>query len=97
MNTKHTPGPWTVSDEGYEMNNWGTEFYWYDVGPANVPYNPEEKNSKERALIDANLIAAAPELLELLKRGIECGVFDGAPVFMEDVQAVIAKAEGLQS
>lgn len=29
----------------------------------------------------------------LLKRGLECGIFEGAPNYLKDVKALIAKAE----
>lgn len=31
--------------------------------------------------------------LELLKRGLECGIFDDAPTYAEDVRAILARNE----
>lgn len=41
-----------------------------------------------------NIVIAAPAMLELFKRGLECGIFHDSPIYRRDVKAVIAKAEG---
>lgn len=96
--TEHTPGPWKVSpleDRGFKIH------------PAN---NPDFKICRienaitylmafdEKAKPDANLIAAAPELLDVLDRLSQFpfahqGVAEGPlAVLLSQAKAVIAKA-----
>lgn len=99
MTIKHTPGPWTVEDDGggpYIMA--GKE----DIVSGVAPWKDDDK-----AHANAQLIAAAPDLLEALKgliRGscfCECGIDN--PMMRGKhssaciaAQAAIAKAEGRQ-
>ena len=67
-NAKHTPGPWVVGNQnplnfGQPRGN-GTEPIGFVYGPS----CPERSEVGRRALADARLIAAAPELLEALKK-----------------------------
>jgi len=80
MTTQHTPGPWEV---GYCT--------WNDEG--NVCY--ELRGIKQGGAADARLIAAAPDLLEALKRLM------GGTTTLQDAQeaaqqarAAIVKATG---
>jgi hypothetical protein len=59
MSTKHTPGPWVANQTQYADGSIG-------IGPVNV------KEDVARALhtANANLIAAAPEMLEALKMAL---------------------------
>lgn len=38
---------------------------------------------------DNRLIAKAPALCQILQRGLDCGLFDDAPVYRQDVVAVL--------
>lgn len=99
---KHTPGPWAVYDgkdvdfPGIEAQNgtvviFGTTRQGDDGGVRGLPGN-------------ANLIAAAPELLEILE---ELATYPEArnypdgpcirPEDMEEIKRVIAKATGKES
>jgi hypothetical protein len=42
----------------------------------------------------SQLIAAAPAMLELILRGIECGVFKDAPEYEQDVLLVMRMIQG---
>lgn len=87
MSGKHTPGPWEV----------GSHF----VGPLHVMTtkdrhivaqvgNPTHAHTFTQVEANAHLIAAAPEMLEVLH-----GVRAFCPVHVqEDIDALIAKAEG---
>ena len=83
---RHTPGPWKV--EGVDI---------YAPAPANV--RPHIARVIYGGKSDARLIAAAPELLEALKRYVEWqeGKFDAIDIEAEilaPAKAAIAKAEG---
>jgi hypothetical protein len=89
----HTPGPWTYR-EGYR----GTEEYVVQRGHEGGFV--VEGLSKERAEADARLIAAAPELLEVLKAARRAISEVENPRQLQVVKtlaaldAAIAKAEG---
>lgn len=80
----HTPGPWEITEECGE-EYWIGETH-YLVGPDVVV----------RSIEDARLIAAAPELLDALKRVDDTFM----PLWPEEVEAIslvraaIAKATG---
>lgn len=88
----HTPAPWKI---GYA--NQTRLGYWTQSvkGPNGHPIHPARANGNTQQVAEANarLIAAAPELLEQLKRAVEClhdlNRFDLAPML-----AAIEKAEG---
>lgn len=97
---KHTPGPWTVtrppcaSDElkfrvvSEATNLDVADLYWCD---------PNEHDTSQ-ITADANLIAAAPDLLEALKDLVECDCaaygLDAANCEHARARAAIARAEG---
>ena len=87
MTTNHTPGPWTVG-----------RCSWNEDG--NVCY--ELEGIKQGCASDARLIAAAPELLEALKRLVSTGLDErthhkimSCPAHY--VNVAIAKATGGES
>lgn len=102
--SKHTPGPWEfeeISDAGDER---GEGFIIGGnlgglVGAA-LPW-PTELDSGDFSRVEANarLIAAAPDLLEALKKAVEYlrprvpGGKRGV-VLLPELEAAIAKAEG---
>lgn len=47
--------------------------------------------------VNARLISLAPELVELLKNGLDCGVFDDAPVYRSDVRKLLKRVKGVKS
>jgi len=94
MNAKHTPGPWIADkvDGGYLIAS----------NSQNLPHHAEAMEEG-----DANLIAAAPELLEALRQivykashNFKMTSYEGpAYITREDISvkmaiAAIAKAEG---
>lgn len=91
MGTKHTPGPWQVGAGG---NAHANRVWTADMRPivnlcsmstGIAMYDPE-------AQANARLIAAAPELLEVVRELIEAGHEDAA--LMRRAELSIAKATG---
>lgn len=106
MKTKHTPGPWKVSETADENNN---EIIVYEAGHekgagiASVSPLPFYSSESQRA--NAQLIAAAPELLEVCRDLLEIVEFEYAndpepedltswKRAIKAARALIAKAEG---
>ena len=80
----HTKGPWVVSDETL----YGTDF-GYTVPLMDLGFYEDNERHQE----DANLIAAAPELLDALKMAVLWLEYDGKYDVL-GMKAAIAKAEG---
>jgi hypothetical protein len=89
MTTKHTPGPWAVADVG--------EVVVCATGRTLCDVYSSPATGDEQADADANLIAAAPDLLEALEAAHWWLVFFGTD-HLEPVRArcraAIAKARG---
>jgi len=85
--SKYTPGPWSV-DHNMNIMSQGRLVAF----PGIAAGFPQKAN--------AQLIAAAPELLEALRRVIdccdiaECQTVPGSPGALKNARAAIAKAEG---
>ena len=96
----HTPGPWRIGDAGNTI-----------FGPKNGNPSPErvatihggkiDQSACDRLLTmqaNARLIAAAPELLEALKRVRHAFYVDGSSkalrLAFENTKELVAKAEG---
>ncbi len=98
--TKHTPGPWKARD--CFTNGQPVEYAieTRDAWLASVHITgPKNGFDCEEAEANARLIAAAPELLEALKKVlplVESLVLDGEPYMNEQEEArdAIAKATG---
>ena len=85
--SKHTPGPWVaekLKDEGVWIKP------VQDFAVCRVGWGHREASKVEA---NARLIAAAPDLLEALKRIKATGVFVGA-IAQEMMDAAIVKAVG---
>jgi len=92
---KHTPGPWFVNqDEDGNYRSIGSAGWW---GLAQVVVRFEgERNDDATGLANANLIAAAPDLLAALKAFVadfDASVSD-PDATTDAARAAIAKAEG---
>jgi len=93
----HTPGPWTVTDNNWEVSSvYGPD----DCLIAEVQIHPSvtEENQHELEPVkeaNARLIAAAPELLSALKMAQVWLDADGR-FDMQGINAAIARAEGRQ-
>ena len=68
---KHTPGPWVIADNPYEV--WTSKGPGYGLVAHCAPYCPPSLSSEQGREFAANarLIAAAPDLLEALRNLIE--------------------------
>jgi hypothetical protein len=93
--SKHTPGPWVAKDDGVGPYIMAGEIdIAMAVGPFSYDYMELEVNA------NALLIAAAPDLLEMLDRAVrrlEIAHANGDTIMREwiiDARAVIAKVEG---
>jgi hypothetical protein len=101
---KHTPGPWEV-DTPLDAGDFAT-IVAMDDGPiviADLPGGP--LYSEGEGLANARLIAAAPEMFEVVKRTVTFlnlfeeiseQAFGGWAELRKAAEAVIAKAEGRQ-
>ena len=88
----HTPGPW-------EAHPFGDNCYEILAGDNTVCDVPQDPSSPGRSEHDAQLIAAAPKLLSLLRRMVQyVNEYPTGGYHMNDVLreclAAIAKAEG---
>lgn len=97
--SKHTPGPWTAKCRhvSYSGGDWPEdEFLQWEVEGPRVPWGRGDFHQK-----DAQLMAAAPELLEALKGLLEVADFisenvpgAGWRMAQHKARAAINKAEG---
>jgi hypothetical protein len=104
VSAKHTPGPWIVKENRAYKTSW--LIYDQEGNQLAQVANWQDKTFNCDAEINANLIAAAPDLLEALleaEAGLEFagadkepeGQFVPAPTLaLRIVRAAIAKAKG---
>jgi hypothetical protein len=102
MSTQHTPGPWTVGHTRTFTHSggiFGTEtavHYGDAVNRGNCIAHAYGHGALSHSEDDARLIAAAPDLLETLKRlRLMCADF-GATTACDIASAAIFKATGEQ-
>ena len=92
--SKHTPGPWSVGVPG--PNGCPTIGTNYGLMTAMIAHSRNEPDQVEECNANANLIAAAPDLLEALERIAE--LFDPQSMVggaaLEYANSIIAKAKG---
>lgn len=106
--SKHTPGPWEVHNgtDVYPVDDEKARFYVADCDPDNAPVassllepgeHPNTDATYEQAMANARLIAAAPDMLEALRR-FEAYYPAGINPWLDEAaslaRAAIAKAEG---
>lgn len=98
MKTKHTPGPWTIVDEN-ELGTVNSEKEPYGI------YADGDESVRVAGIMceylapsevgaNAQLIAAAPEMLAALQRVMQLAVSADGDETFEQVKAAIAKATG---
>ncbi len=93
---EHTPGPWRLENNiayGWKTNPYSITVRKrgvHSVAVANIP--AKQTITREEALANARLIAAAPDLLEALEAVI-CGVPDTWEA-VKNARQAIAKATG---
>lgn len=89
----HTPGPWNITDDEDNDDETiviaATDGLTTYYGIADVRNWNKERAGEHKA--NANLIAAAPEMLQTLRFVLERS---GDPVIEQVVSTAIAKAEG---
>jgi hypothetical protein len=100
--SKHTPGPWSSYESKYKNLLIVRDAGDHEVYVATV----EQGAADEECEANANLIAAAPELLEALEELVRCNCIESGPTFGNIVtgkmridagnkaKAAIAKAVG---
>lgn len=90
MTTQHTPAPWDIN--GQTITSGETAIAQFFQSKGNVEHQHYDNPKKDEAQANARLIAAAPELLEALKKiHAICG---NTLSTHEIARAAIAKAEG---
>lgn len=64
-----TPGPWMIDNKTsvYKFNESGTNVFWAQIQGGMTDGKSETKTSQEELEANANLICAAPDLLEALE------------------------------
>lgn len=72
MKTKHTPGPWVMDIEKQTTGHWYYKIVTEEKPLGNYPLHicTLNKFKDETHLKNANLIAAAPEMLEALENAL---------------------------
>lgn len=100
--SKHTPGPWIV-DETVALGSYGVwtqDAIRYSAHgmqrSAQICAVHGDNSDFDRETTDANarLIAAAPDMLELLKRIAQDLPYAEPGLFVMDAQEILAKVEG---
>ena len=90
MNTKHTPGPWrALESKSSQHQVWKGDDHIASAWGTDVPGDEQ--------LANARLIAAAPELLDALKRIVSVASVEltgRRDDVLEQARAAIAKATG---
>ncbi len=71
METKHTAGPWVARPEPVDANGNGRMSHWIDGGPGRQPIADVRSYGDGESTANAQLIAAAPDLLKALQRSIQ--------------------------
>ena len=104
MGTKHTPGPWHTDTGGagceFVIENQNQGYGAYTI--AEIPEYLESDYTRETIAANAQLIAAAPELLEALELFVEDFTernepstwMPGERAVVEQSRKAIAKAKG---
>ena len=104
MSARHTPGPWSVDGIASVKGTSSLDYPITDqrgLCVAHVIFNEDGGDNREECHADANLIAAAPELLEALERlnlviGLTPikGNLEAVQDACDIARAAIAKAKG---
>ena len=96
---KHTPGPWAFvaaddisSEHRYISSHWVSGPFT-DESQYRTICDIAKWDTQERQIANAQLIAAAPDLLEALEAVLECGSTTDQ-WWMDKAKAAINKAEG---
>jgi len=98
MKTTHTPGPWKIdggTNKDGDLHIWHAGNYFGGHGLAQV-FADGARVHGGTVEANARLIAAAPELLELVRRASDFLEMNGSArvALVEDCRAAIARAKG---
>lgn len=88
--TAHTPGPWNATAAA--PNHSGIAYGIFDPASREVAMIPKALSVPEQHA-NARLIAAAPDMLAVLKEAERVAIIHKLPQFESRVRAAIAKAE----
>ncbi len=88
----HTAGPWTAEPRGHDWHVFTESVRSVDGGRHTVAMPMD--GTPEQCAANARLIAAAPDLLEGLKRAVAMIDTDQGPPNWDWLRSIIAKAEG---
>ena len=92
---KNTKGKWEIENRSDKI----TQVISYDINTAEAKDICVVSDDWNEQVANANLIAAAPEMLSLLKRFLEAPAYKEARdntkwMLLEEMKAVTTKAEG---
>ena len=92
---KHTKGKWEMEDRSDKI----TQVISYNINTAEAKDICVVSDDWNEQVANANLIAAAPEMLSLLKRFLEAPGYKEARdntkwMLLEEMKAITIKAEG---
>jgi hypothetical protein len=94
MKIKHTPGPWSI--DPYQDEDWRVNISSNGWNVASAYHMTDDPvNVDDECMANARLIAAAPELLDVLKAWTEYAINKDVPFeLISQTRAAIATAEG---
>ena len=93
---KNTKGKWEIENRSDKI----TQVISYDINTAEAKDICVVSDDWNEQIANANLIAAAPEMLSLLKRFLKAPAYEEARdttnmyMLLEEIKAVTTKAEG---
>lgn len=93
MTTKFTPAPWKIADGDfiYALNDFKSNRFFFEIQAAGKGCAPPDE-----VVANANLIACAPEMYEMLEIALDClgDEFALPRDIIDDIESILAKARG---
>ena len=98
IDSQHTPGPWNIRGDAYQIvANYDADTHegsWREHYDVICTFEDEFGEPALEARANARLIAAAPDLLALVREVLSDELASLAPGTIERAEAAIAKATG---